>query len=95
MVPYGVAVDEFETCKCKYFINGIHKLCGNCNHANIWHSLSKPPTDEFLAFISPRKIARKPIYISYNKLTIFKPVSPVIEQKVPPNYCDDVDNLPA
>ena len=87
---------EFASRKCRLFVNGSNKLCKQCHHANIWHSLSRPPTDAYLSFASSRKSARRPIYIYYNKPSIFTPISPIPEEKVQESsYCDELDNLPA
>ena len=88
---------EFKNCKCNKFILHCNGLCLMCNHANIWHSKkSKPPCDEYLAFQSPREMARKPYYIKKNiKIQIFEPtVPPLPESDDEIIYCEAIEVLP-
>ena len=71
---------EFKNCECKDFKKHCNNLCYNCKHSKIWHSSkSKPPTDSYLSFISPRFPARTPIYVKQHiKISIFMPFFPFI-----------------
>ena len=73
---------EFKNCECKTFMNMFKKskICWKCKHANIWHSRKSnenkeaPPSDSYLQFISSRKKARAPKYVSDKRFpVIFTP----------------------
>mgnify|MGYP000964876659 CR=1 FL=1 len=91
---------EFKKCDCHTFILHCNNLCLTCQHAKLWHSKkSKPPTDSYLSFISPRIPARKPIYtnvIPHIQIAIFVPEVPAIpvsdEDGI--DYCINVESLP-
>lgn len=88
---------EFKNCNCNKFKLHCNKLCFNCNHANVWHSKkSKPPSDYYLAFQSPREMARKPIYERKNLFVrIFEPTVPALpESDNEIIYCDAIEILP-
>ena len=92
---------EFKNCNCfKYelFCNG---KCKHCKHGKIWHSLKeKPPKTNKSQFISTRKWARQPTYVSdkFNLITIFTPIPVVnaipIRNEQLNNYCITVEALP-
>ena len=88
---------EFKNCECKDFKKHCNNLCYNCKHSKIWHSSkSKPPTDSYLSFISPRFPARTPIYVKQHiKISIFMPeVPPLRESDDELMYCEAVEVLP-
>lgn len=88
---------EFKNCSCNKFKLHCNKLCFNCNHANVWHSKkSKPPSDYYLAFQSPREMARKPIYERKNLFVrIFEPTVPDLpESDNEIIYCEAIEILP-
>ena len=88
---------EFKNCNCNKFKLHCNNLCFNCNHANVWHSKkSKPPNDYYLAFQSPREMARKPIYEKkYFSVHIFEPtVPPLPESDDEIIYCEATEVLP-
>jgi len=88
---------EFKNCNCNKFKLHCNKLCFNCNHANVWHSKkSKPPSDYYLAFQSPREMARKPIYERKNLFVrIFEPTVPALpESDNEIIYCEAIEILP-
>ena len=87
----------FSNCYCDSYIKNKNNLCINCNHANVWHSLqSKPPCDDYLSFVSPRKFARKPFYEKRHIITILEPQVPPLpessDEELP--YCTNVQMLP-
>jgi hypothetical protein len=73
----------FKNCSCNKYKLRCSGRC-ICNHGKVWHSrYKKPPCDEYLSFVSPRQLARKPIYIKkYLNIEVFLP-------KVPPLPSDD------
>lgn len=88
---------EFKNCECKDFKKHCNNLCYNCKHSKIWHSSkSKPPTDSYLSFISPRFPARTPIYVKQHiKISTFMPeVPPLPESDHELTYCEAVEVLP-
>ncbi len=98
---------EFKNCKCDKFVSQS-RICYKCNHANIWHSKKKkenlkcfdrPPSDGEVQFMSPRKNAHKPKYVSdviFGQVHIFKPLplAPAIEV-ANPCFCPEITLLPA
>lgn len=90
---------EFKECKCSKFTLHCNNLCFICGHSKIWHSTkSKPPTDEYLSFVSSRKSARKPSYsyVSPIQIAVFIPEATaqplnIIEVN---RYCPNVELLP-
>ena len=89
---------EFKNCTCNEFISK-NKLC-SCSHHKLWHSKKgePPPTDGKLQFMSPRKNAHRPKYVSkpiFGQVHIFKPLplAPAIEV-ANPCFCPDSDVLP-
>lgn len=89
---------EFKKCKCNSFILHRNNQCFICNHANIWHSKKeKPPTDEYLSFVSSRLAARRPEYthVSPIQIAVFVPEAPLLpESDSEMIYCDSVELLP-
>ena len=88
---------EFKDCKCYKFKLHCNNLCFYCKHSNIWHSRKqKPPTDEYLAFQSPRSPARKPMYEKkYIQVAIFVPtVPPLPDSDNEIIYCETIEVLP-
>ena len=88
---------EFKNCKCRHFKQHCNNLCVYCKHANIWHSLnSKPPTDSYLSFVSPRLPARTPIYVKKHiKKAVFIPeVPPLPESEDELVFCQGIEVLP-
>ena len=88
---------EFKNCNCIRFKLHCNNLCLFCNHANVWHSIkSKPPTDGYLAFQSPREMTRKPHYIYKNiEVNIFQPtVPPLPDSDDEIIYCEAIEVLP-
>lgn len=88
---------EFKNCKCNKFINSSSNLCYICQHSIIWHSKkSKPPSDEYLSFLSTRKPARSPeyTYVSPIQIAVFVPEAEAIPIQENVRYCSTVDLLP-
>ena len=52
----------FKNCTCiRYKKNrSKSKICLMCNHHKIWHEKTKPPSDAYLQFCSPRKKLENP-----------------------------------
>ena len=95
---------EFKNCNCICYVSKKGK-CLNCNHAKLWHSRYRnkgPPCDNYLQFVSPRKKARKPVYVSDIYFAeIFTPILPSVPP-LPDNdidvsslYCSCLEDLPA
>ena len=94
---------EFKNCNCLCYVSNRGK-CLKCNHAKLWHSRRSkgPPKDSYLQFASPRKKARKPIYVSdIHFAEIFIPRLPTVPP-LPQNdidisslYCSRLEDLPA
>ena len=93
---------EFKNCKCNHFVSDLSKknnICKNCNHANIWHSrkCNPPPCDSYLSFVTPRKSARKPQYVSdihFAKIFIPQQLPLAIATEITHNnYCSHIDLL--
>ena len=79
---------EFNNCYCRQYILHCSNKCFECNHANIWHSSkSKPPSDSYLSFVSPRLSAHVPSYTHNSpiQIAVFVPEVPSIP--------DDSDNV--
>ena len=89
---------EFKKCRCNSFILHCNNRCFVCSHANIWHSKkSKPPTDEYLSFVSSRLSARKPEYTSVSpiQIAVFIPEVPVLPESDDDYiYCECIEQLP-
>jgi hypothetical protein len=88
---------EYKTCTCDKFALHWNSLCFCCGHAKIWHArTSKPPTDEYLLFVSSRPPARRPIYEKKNIIVqVFLPsVPPLPESDDELIYCEAVEVLP-
>lgn len=89
---------EFRNCLCNKYISNCNNLCSSCNHSKVWHSLkSRPPSDSYLSFLSPRLPARTPIYERKTiVIQIFEPEVPPLpdlsDDEIP--YCTDVVALP-
>lgn len=87
----------FKDCQCTcYKKNGINR-CLQCNHHKIWHEKTKPPSDSYLQFCSPRKKARNPTYVSDKIfINIFVPECiPIVEAIEIPQFCPCIEALPA
>tara|TARA_B100000900_G_scaffold356535_1_gene326364 strand:- start:3384 stop:3674 length:291 start_codon:yes stop_codon:yes gene_type:complete len=90
---------EFKNCSCDKYIKLINDVCTSCNHGKVWHARhSKPPSDAYLQFYSPRKSARKPTYQKIPVVEILHPVIYINESKLN-NYifdklCPTVEALP-
>lgn len=86
------------TCTCYKKNRSKSKICLMCNHHKIWHEKTKPPSDAYLQFCSPREKARKPIYVSDKRfVNMFVPEAiPVVDAVEIPNdcYCPCVVALP-
>jgi len=88
---------EFKKCKCTIFVYR-NKLCKNCNHHKLWHSKKDKPKDGELQFMSPRKNAETPKYVSdviFGQVYIYKPLplAPAVEV-ANPYFCPNVYDLP-
>ena len=89
---------EYKDCKCNKFVRHHKSLCYICHHAKLWHSkTSKPPTDEYLSFLSSRAAARTPKYTSVSpiQIAVFIPEAPAIpvddSQLI---FCENIESLP-
>ena len=93
----------FKDCSCTCYKKNKTTLCLQCKHHKIWHEKTKPPTDSYLQFYSPRKKARIPVYVSDKTfINIFIPEDipediPIAEAIEIPNdcFCPCVEALPA
>jgi hypothetical protein len=89
---------EFRDCSCAKYKLHCNGLCLYCSHSKIWHSnKKKPPTDSYLSFVSPRQVARTPIYERKNiVITIFEPEVPPLPDSSDDElvYCSEVIALP-
>ena len=93
---------EFKHCNCCKYELFCSGRCRYCNHGKIWHSLKeKPPKIKKSQFLSLRKFARKPFYVSDRLClpTIFTPVPvvdaiPINEEYNEFNFCIAVEALP-
>ena len=92
---------EFKNCNCFKYELFCSGKCKHCNHDKIWHSLKeKPLTTSQLQFLSIRKQAHHPTYVSdkFNLITIFTPIPVVnaipIRNKQLNSYCITVEALP-
>jgi hypothetical protein len=91
---------EFKNCNCICY-HSNKKKCLKCNHAKLWHSRSNkcPPTYNYLQFVTSRKKARSPIYVSdIHFAEIFIPILPTVPP-LPDNFssvfCSRLEELPA
>ena len=92
---------QFKNCNCNCYVSNKGK-CLDCKHAKLWHSRRNkgPPKYSYLQFVSPRKKARSPIYVSdIHFAEIFTPILPTVPP-LPGNddtslYCFCVEALPA
>jgi len=87
---------EFNNCNCSKFIKHGSDLCFLCQHSPVWHSTTSSMA-KYYTFQSPRKLARKPIYVYTPSLQIavFVPVNETIPSvPVATAYCDTFENLP-
>ena len=89
---------EFKNCYCHKFINNNNNLCQNCNHSKIWHAKkTKPPSDDYLSFTSPRKPARsgRYTYLFFPvSIGIFIPEAVAVPVEECVEYCTNFDSLP-
>lgn len=90
---------EFTNCNCFCYVSNKGK-CLDCKHAKLWHSRLRS-TDGYLQFVSPRKVARIPKYVSdIHFAQAFTHIIPRPLPEVPPLpdlslYCARFVELPA
>ena len=87
---------EFKDCNCHSYSNFIGNICKICKHGKIWHSRTElPPSDSYLAFLSPRLPARTPIYIRKRIIKVFEPeVPPLPDSSDDELFCEAIEVLP-